>query len=95
VNHAIRSAADPDQAQVHPRATSDEAPNPESLALELRRIGRRLDEPTLTEIERAQLRDELSLLSSRCEWVANSHQRDFLQKEMQSLWPRFESAAKK
>ena len=93
VDHSIRSAATSDQARIHPRANSSDAPNPETIALELRRISGRLDEKTLTDVERAQLRDELSLLSSRCEWVANSHQRDFLQKEIQSIWSRFETVA--
>ena len=35
---------------------------------------------------RARCRDELSLLASRCEWVKNDHQREFLQQEVNKLW---------
>ncbi len=91
VNNAINSSGGSDQAGSHPRANGENAPNPELLAGELRRIAGRLTEPDLTEIEHAQHRDQLSLLASRCEWVSNAHQREFLQKEIETLWARFET----
>jgi MoxR-like ATPase len=72
----------------HPRARQSDAPNAEVLGTELRRIATRLDDPGLAASEKSQLRDELSLLASRCEWVTHAHQREFLQQEIQALWPR-------
>jgi MoxR-like ATPase len=91
VNNAISTAGGANQVGSHPRAAGDDAPNPEMLAQELRRIGNRLNEQSLSESERSQHRDELSLLASRCEWVSNTHQREFLQKEIETMWLRFEA----
>jgi MoxR-like ATPase len=93
VNNAVTAAGGPDQAGSHPRAAGNDAPNPELLAQELRRIANRLTEQSLSDAERSQHRDQLSLLASRCEWVANAHQREFLQREIESMWRRFEREA--
>ena len=92
VTNAIKSAGEEEQIRIHPRASGDDRPNPEFLANELRRIAGRLKDERLTAAERAAHRDELSLLASRCEWVDNLHQREFLQKEIEALWPQFERA---
>ena len=92
VNNAIQAAGASDQAGSHPRAKGDDAPNPELIAVDLRRIAGRLNEQTLSDIDRAQLRDELGLLASRCEWVSNSHQREFLRKEIETLWQQFDQS---
>ena len=92
VNNAIQAAGASDQAGSHPRAKGDGAPNPELIAVDLRRIAGRLNEQTLSDIDRAQLRDELGLLASRCEWVSNSHQREFLRKEIETLWQQFDQS---
>ncbi len=88
VDGAMAAAGGTDQPGSHPRAQQSDAPNPETLAAELNRIATRLETPDLPASERAQLRDEVGLLASRCEWVTNAHQREYLQKEIQALWPR-------
>lgn len=88
VDGAMAAAGGTDQPGSHPRAQQSDAPNPETLAAELNRIATRLETPDLPASERAQLRDEVGLLASRCEWVTNFHQREYLQKEIQALWPR-------
>jgi MoxR-like ATPase len=80
-----------EQAGAHPRAHQTDAPNPELLAGELRRITGRLDAADLPPSERSQLRDEISLLASRCEWIINPHQREYLQREIAAVWPRLNS----
>ena len=92
VNNAIQGAGNTDQVGSHPRAKGEDAPNPELIAADLRRIAGRLNEQSLSDVERAQLRDELGLLASRCEWVYNSHQREFLQKEIETLWQQFDKS---
>ena len=88
VDAAIASSGGADQPGCHPRAAQSDAPNPEVLGAELRRITVRLDAPDLAASEKSQLRDELGLLASRCEWVSNAHQREFLQQEILALWPK-------
>ena len=91
VDSAMSAAGGADQPGSHPRARQSDAPDPETLAAEINRIATRLDSPDLPASERAQLRDEVGLLASRCEWVTNAHQREYLQKEIQTLWPRVNS----
>jgi len=90
VNNTIKAEGAVDQTGRHPRASDQDAPNPELLAQELRRLTARLDESGLSDAERAQNRDELGLLASRCEWITNAQQREFLQTEIHSLWQRFD-----
>ena len=91
VDSAMSAAGGADQPGSHPRARQSDAPDPEALAAEINRIATRLESPDLPASERAQLRDEVGLLASRCEWVTNAHQREYLQKEIQTLWPRVNS----
>jgi len=91
VDSSISAAGGADQPGSHKRARQSDAPNPEVLASELRRITARLDDPSLTATEKVQFRDEIGLLAARCEWVSNAHQREYLQQQIQALWPRLDA----
>lgn len=88
VDSTIASAGGAEQPGSHQRARQSDAPNPEVLAAELRRISARLDDASISAAEKAQFRDEVGLLASRCEWVSNAYQREYLQQQIQALWPR-------
>jgi MoxR-like ATPase len=71
----------------HARATGAQGPNPESLARDLDYIEEQLkSEPNGRS---NYLRDRLSLLEGRCQWVSNAAKRDFLVKRVADLWTRF------
>lgn len=91
VDNAIQTAGGSESAGSHPRSRTADAPNPELLMRELTRISGRLDEKTLSKVDRSHLRDELGLLASRCEWITQTHQREFLQQELAKIWSRFET----
>ena len=74
----------------HPRATGDAAPDAESLARDLERISDRLAESTVSDADRSYLRDQLSVLAGRCEWVAGDEQREFLNQRVAELWGRMD-----
>lgn len=74
----------------HPRATGDTAPDAEALARDLERIGGRLAEHELTDADRSYLRDQLSVLAGRCEWVPGGEQREFLSQRVKELWERMD-----
>ncbi|MBS0202663.1 MAG: AAA family ATPase [Planctomycetes bacterium] len=88
VDGVIAAAGGTDQPGSHPRSGQSDAPNPEVLAAEMRRMSTRLDDPDLAADEKSRLRDELGLLAARCEWVSNAQQREYLQQQIQGLWPR-------
>jgi MoxR-like ATPase len=71
----------------HARASGVHGPNPESLARDLDYIEEQLkSEPNGRS---NYLRDRLSLLEGRCQWVSNAAKRDFLVKRVADLWGRF------
>lgn len=82
------SAADLSAPGTHPRARGDEAPDAEQLARDLERLGRRLTAPDVPTTEQSYLRDQLGLLTGRCQWVAGEQQRAFLTKQANDLWQR-------
>lgn len=72
----------------HPRAKSGERPDPENLARDLDRIAEQLDDPELSAHEKSYLRDRVGLLAGRCQWVAESQARAFLEDKLAKLWPQ-------
>lgn len=74
----------------HTRARRADGPNPESLARDLDYIEEQLKSGPNG--KSGYLRDRLSLLEGRCQWVRDSSKRDFLTKRVAELWIRFEPA---
>ena len=88
VQDAIEKTMPDGEGDAHPRSRNVETPDPENLARDLARIGRRLDEPDLAPTERTYLHDRLGLLAGRCQWVTDPQQRSFLDREIEALWTR-------
>jgi MoxR-like ATPase len=75
----------------HSRATGTDGPNPEHLARDLDFIEEQLkSEPNG---QSNYLRDRLSLLEGRCQWVIDAGKRDFLAKRVSDLWSRFKTTS--
>src|SRR5262245_37666992 len=90
VDDALKSA-ELDRPATHPRARGGDAPDPEQLARDLERLGRRLTDPGLPSTEQSYLRDQLGLLTARCQWVEGEQQRRFLEGKVQELWRKVEA----
>jgi MoxR-like ATPase len=77
----IKPAADD-----HARTRATDGPDPESLARDLDYI----EEQTKTESSdgNAYLRDRLSILEGRCQWISDGGKRDFLVKRVTELWAK-------
>jgi MoxR-like ATPase len=71
---------------VHPRARADEIPDPNELARDLERLAEQFASGDLSESMRSTLRDQLSLLAGRCQWIGPSQQREFLDRRVAALW---------
>lgn len=91
VQETIDKAGTEDTSE-HPRAKGTDSANPEQLARDLERLGDRLSAADIRETDRVFLRDQLGLISARCQWVANDQQRDHLESMVQDLWKKFEAA---
>ena len=84
VNDVIKKRDD-DESH-HARSTFMNSPNPEAIARELSNIGKRLKGDSIQEHDKIYLRDRVSLLASRTQWVSNDQQRAALEKRVSKLW---------
>jgi MoxR-like ATPase len=75
-------------ADDHPRARAGEEADAENLARDLQAIAEQLPKADKTEL--AYLRDRLGILDSRCQWVTDQQQRDYLVQKIAELWKQFE-----
>ena len=85
----VQDAVDRHGAQAeasHPRAQGGDAPDAESLARDLQHIAQRAADADLPGTEKSYLKDRLGLLAARCQWVKDPQQREFLEKQVESLW---------
>lgn len=87
VQDAIQRAGTGNEGASHPRSRPGDVPDPEGLARDLDRIDQRLKSGALSPADQAFLRDQVSQLSARCQWVAEGVQRDFLNQRVAALWP--------
>ncbi len=84
VGEVLESADDEEKAVGHPRSRQDDAPDPEQLARDLEQICEKIDaQPTPD--EQACLLDQLGVLASRCQWVKDQQQREFLEAKVNGL----------
>lgn len=83
VNHTV-SKTHP-AAQDHPRSRVPDVPDSEAIARDLEAIEISLGN-TPSEVERAAIKDRLSLLDGRTEWVADPMQKEELRRRVAALW---------
>lgn len=87
VREAMEKQVSPEQWRTsHPRAHDVHGPNPEELASDLEKLASQLLDPDRLAAERSVLREQLSLLAGRCQWIRENHQRTFLESKVEALW---------
>ncbi len=87
VQQVIDEAADTEDGPRHPQAVANGAPDAEALAADLQRIADHVGrEDNLEDADCRYLRDRLSVLAGRCEWVSDDGQRSQLQELVDGLW---------
>jgi MoxR-like ATPase len=90
VNKAIESC----QGEVdkrHGLSLQTNEPDAEKLAADLGLIEERLGDSATSEIELAQSRDQLAILSGQLQWVADEMKRQQLQETVDRIWTQVES----
>ncbi|QDU59383.1 ATPase RavA [Planctomycetes bacterium Pan216] len=93
VADALAKANEEERATSHPRSRGTEAPDPEHLARDLEQIGERLETGDLPDTDRSFVRDQLGLLSARCQWVEDQQQRTYLESRVETLLERLAQVA--
>jgi len=88
----VDEAIGKDQAEgvKHPRAERKDSPDPEILARDLQSIEEQLNSTESDSGGQAALKEHLAVLSRRCQWLADSEQRTYLEGKIQTLWNRWE-----
>jgi MoxR-like ATPase len=93
VDRAVEQADPEAQAASHPRARGQNSPDPEELARDLSRLAERWSADGHRDVDRAVLRDQLSLLAGRCQWLPDAQQRSFLAERVEALWQQWGGAS--
>ena len=91
VDDAIRSdgnVTEDHQVTVHPRSAGADAPHPEHLSKDLDQIESQLAAAESDSNQTSWLRDRLSLLLARVEWVKQDEPRGFLKERIQKMLQR-------
>lgn len=94
VSQALQAAGAEERESGHPRSQVAEAPDPEKLAADLEQLAARIREIEAKGAgasERSLLQDKLALLTARCHWVTQGHQRSYLEQLTADLWKHFET----
>lgn len=86
VESMLAKTLDADWADSHPRARNSNGPDPEELARDLDSLADRVRDERLVADQRDALRDQLALLSGRCQWIKEEQKRQFLEAKVNGVW---------
>ena len=89
VSQALEAADESERATGHPRSLVSEEPDPEQLHADLSQIASALQQGGDGEV--SIMRDRLTLLTARCQWISDPQQRTFLEQEVNKLWQTLDS----
>ncbi len=94
VTQVLDSADDRQRQLGHPRSQVNDAPDADKLDEDLDRLASELeaDPSTLNGADRAQIQDQLALLTARCQWVPDAQRRAYLEDRTSLLWNRLAPA---
>ena len=86
VDKALEAASALEKEMGHPRSQVCEEPDAERIAADLQQVAGDLAKVANTSPEFSVLKDRLSLLAARSQWVRNSQQRNHLEQLANDLW---------
>lgn len=85
INHIIEKD---DAPNAHPQALFNKAPNPEEVMKEVHYLAEKWQDKALSFEEQNIIKDKLRYVQTRCDWIMNPEQKQFIQKEIESLWQK-------
>ncbi|MEG1590337.1 AAA family ATPase [Chryseobacterium sp.] len=90
INRTIEKDENP---KSHPQALHNKTPNPEEVMKDVKILIDQWENGKLSFEEQNVIKDKLRYLQTRCDWVANAEQKQFIQKEIESLWQKILQSA--
>lgn len=85
VNNIIEKEESP---MAHPQALYNRLPNPEEVIKEVNHLAERWQSEGLSFEEQNVIKDKLRYVQTRCDWIKNPEQKQFIQKEIDQLWKK-------
>jgi len=85
INHIIEKD---DSTNMHPQAMHNRSPNPEELMKDVKILMEKWQPSVLKLEEQNVVKDKLRFLQTRCEWIRNPEQKQFVQQEIDVLWKK-------
>lgn len=77
-----------DNPKSHPQALQNKAPNPEEVMKDVKILMDQWQNGSLSFEEQNVIKDKLRYLQTRCEWIRNPEQKQYIQQEIESLWQK-------
>lgn len=90
INRTIEKDENP---KSHPQALHNKTPNPEEVMKDVKILIDQWENGKLSFEEQNVIKDKLRYLQTRCDWIANAEQKQFIQKEIESLWQKILQSA--
>lgn len=72
----------------HPQALQNKAPNPEEIMKDVKILVGKWEGGTLSFEEQNVIKDKLRYLQTRCDWIRNHEQKQYIQQEIERLWQK-------
>ncbi len=77
-----------DTTATHPQAFAHKIPNVEEIFNDVKTLLKKWESEKLTFEEKNMIKDKLRYLQSRCDWVKNQTQKQYIQQEIDLLWKK-------
>ncbi|MCX8531821.1 AAA family ATPase [Chryseobacterium luquanense] len=90
INRVIEKDENP---KSHPQALQNKTPNPEEVMKDVKILSDQWENGSLSFEEQNVIKDKLRYLQTRCDWIANGEQKQYIQKEIESLWQKILQSA--
>ena len=85
INHIIEKD---DSPNAHPQAMFNKAPDPEEVMKDVQLLAERWQDTSLSFEEQNVIKDKLRYVQTRCDWIKNNEQKQYIQKEIENLWQK-------
>lgn len=72
----------------HPQALYNKVPHAEEVMKEVVFLSGKWSDSTLSFEEQNVIKDKLRYVQTRCDWIKNSEQKQYIQKEIEALWQK-------
>lgn len=77
-----------DHPKSHPQALHNKTPNPEEVMKDVKILVDKWNLGNLSFEEQNVIKDKLRYLQTRCDWIRNPEQKQYIQQEIESLWQK-------